>query len=308
MKLITAIINPIAGKGHALRLWEALLPELKKIAERVEYRLSSQVEDVGMLVRLLLSDAPDYLLVIGGDGTLSQAVNAMIVGDQLLSKDTCLAYYNSGSAGDYIRQFPKQTLPEFLQRLKYHQTVKTNIGKIYKANNQIHYFINIASCGISATIADNTKHSNWLKKLGGGANYFFHALIGLIKYQYKIQNARIHIDNELYMSKVNLMLLAVCNGQYFGGKMHVAPMAKPDDGLLDVVIFHDFTLLSALTRLVKIYFGSHINDERVRYIQAKSVEVEMLDKSSLLIEADGEPAGQLPARFEIWDELIDILI
>ncbi|QDP72229.1 diacylglycerol kinase family lipid kinase [Legionella israelensis] len=302
---IAVVINPIAGKGKGRKIWQAMSAGLHALFDNVDYRMSNHVDDIKLLTQSLLEEKPDYLLVIGGDGTLSSALNGLISTDKWRVSKTLLAYFNAGSGGDYARQFPIQRVTEFLDRLKHHQQINTNVGKIVFANESVHYFINVASCGFSAYVAQLTQKSTWLKKLGGRVNYFLHALMGLMKYSQT--RVRVSIDN-YFSREFNLLLMAVCNGQYFGGQMHVAPMAKVDDALLDVAIFHDFNKSSAVLKLRKIYSGKHILEPNVHYLQAKKVRIESLDSKPLFVEADGELVGQTPVSFELLNHPVGIIL
>ncbi|MGL6028218.1 MAG: diacylglycerol/lipid kinase family protein [Legionella sp.] len=124
---------------------------------------------------------------------------------------------------------------------------------------------------------------------------------------YQRSNVRIQLD-DLPSFECSMLMLAVCNGQYFGGRMHVAPMAKIDDDLLDVVLFRDFTLFDALFKFRKIYTGGHLLDKNVHYVQAKKVVIEPLERRKVKIEADGEVIGSLPVTFELIKTHISIII
>lgn len=302
---IAVVVNPISGRGQGEKIWRSMSAGLHALFDEVDYRMSNQVHDAKLLTQTLLEKKPNYLLVIGGDGTLSGAINGMIWADKLRAPKTLLAYFNAGSGGDYARQFSRQRVTEFLDRLQHHQSIQTNIGKIVFSDQSTHYFINEASCGFSAYVAELTQKSTWLKRLGGRTNYFLQSLMGLMKYNKS--KVRIHIDN-YFSSEFNLLLMAVCNGRYFGGHMDVAPMAKVDDGLLDVVIFHDFNKFSSIFKLRKIYSGKHLLESNVHYLQAKKVSIEAVDTRMLSVEADGELAGQLPASFELLADSIRLIL
>lgn len=305
MTRLAVVINPIAGGGKAKKIWQAMSPGLTALFDQIDSRISNNMDDLIHLTRQLLEDKPDYFLVIGGDGTLNNAMNGMIQNDELISPKTVIAFYNAGSGGDYARQFHKQEMMEFFQHLKHKQSIESNVGKLVFADGSVRYFINIASCGLSGYIAQLTQHSRWLKKLGGTANYFLHSVIGLLRY--KSTKVRIQLD-EHQVIESHLLLMAVCNGQFFGGRMHVAPMAKVNDDLLDVVIFQNFTKWSAITKLMKIYSGRHILDKNIHYIQAKKISVEPLKNETIAVETDGECVGNLPATFELLPYSIKLVV
>ncbi|KTD16588.1 diacylglycerol/lipid kinase family protein [Legionella jordanis] len=305
MSSIAVIINPISGGGRGKKIWNILLPGLRALFERIDYRMCNKVDDMVQLTRILLQNNPDYFLIIGGDGSLSQAVNGLYSQDQLLSPKTTYAYFNSGCGGDFASQFPPQKVTEFLDRLVHKKTVETNIGKITFSNKRIRYFINIASCGLSAHVVEQSSHSKWLKKLGGPINYFVNALLGLLTY--KLTPVKIQLDdNEPFES--NIFLIAICNGQYFGGGMHVSPTAKFNDDLLDVVIFQNFTRLSAMIKLRKVYSGRHLLEKKVHYVQAKKIKVTAMNNFNLAVEADGELIGRLTASFALLPEKLKLVV
>lgn len=302
---IAVVINPIAGDGAGKKAWRVLKPGLHALSDNIVFRMSNRVDDLPSITRDLLAGNPDYLLVIGGDGTLSNVLNGLMDHDKLIRPQTRLAFFNVGSGGDFARQFPKQNITEFLDRLSHNQFVTTNIGKITFINQPVRYFINIASCGISGYVVRATSKSKWLRKLGGAFNYLVHSIIAILAYNKSA--VRIQIDDALPF-ECSMLLMAVCNGQYFGGSMHVAPMAKFDDGLFDVMLFQDFSKLDALFKIRKIYSGSHMQEPNVHYIQAKKVRIESLEKRSIRMEADGESVGILPATFEMLDDMVKIIV
>lgn len=305
MSKIAVIINPIAGGGQGEKSWQVLEPGLKAIFDEIVYRMSNRVDDLTVMTESLLVEKPDYLLIIGGDGTLNHVLNGLMENDRLRSPGTKVAFFNTGCGGDFIRQFPEQKVTEFLDRLSHNQSIETNVCKISFPDKSLRYYINISSCGMSGYVVAATAKSKWLKKLGGTVNYLIHSLIALIRY--RKSTVRIQIDDALPF-ECPLLLAAVCNGQYFGGRMHVAPMAKVNDGLLDVVLFQNFTKLEALIKMRKIYSGAHLLDENVHYLQAKKVRIESLESQRIKIEADGESVGILPAVFEVIGGTIPLIV
>lgn len=302
---IAVIVNPVSGGGRGRKVWQILSPALRALFDEVECRLSNKVDDLIQMTRSLLAGKPDYFLVIGGDGTLSHVLNGWVDKDRFLAPSMPLAYYNAGCGGDFARQFPEQHITDFLERLKNRTAHPVNIGKITFSDDSVHYFINIASCGMSALVAAKTQQSKWLKKLGGGINYFVHSLSGLFRYESLPVSIQID-ENPAFNCK--MLMMAICNGQYFGGRMHVAPLAKVDDDLLDVVIFHDFTRLSAMFKLRKIYSGNHLLESKVHYVQAKKICIESRIDSPIFVEADGEGVGKIPVCFELLADKVAIIL
>ncbi|WP_241480475.1 diacylglycerol/lipid kinase family protein [Legionella norrlandica] len=129
MSKIAVVINPIAGGGRGKKVWRVLKPGLHAIFDHIIYRMSNRIDDLEVITVQLLAEKPDRLLIIGGDGTLNHVLNGLIDKDKLRSSQTKIAFFNAGCGGDFIRQFTKQNVTEFLDRLSHNQFINCNIGK-----------------------------------------------------------------------------------------------------------------------------------------------------------------------------------
>lgn len=305
MSRIAVLVNPGSGYGLSKRVWYELKPELELLFDTLEVKISTEVHDLVPMTRQLLSQDPDVFLVIGGDGTLSQALNGIIELDHLVNPRTEIAFFNAGTCGDFIKMFSQQSMNDFLDRLTRRQSVKINIGTVRFQAKKVHYFINAATCGMSGSIVISLERHSWLKKCFGSLSYLLYTLFNIFTYS----NADVRItveDNPSYECK--LLMMAVCNGQFFGGHMHVAPKAKIDDDLLDVLFFRNFTKLKALFQLHTIYTARHVLNKNIQYIQAKKVAVESINNKVIQVEADGESIGQLPATFELLADKLSVIV
>src|SRR5262249_948393 len=97
-------------------------------------------------------------------------------------------------------------------------------------------------------------------------------------------------------------VIAVCNGRYFGGGMHVAPMAKPDDGRLEVVAMDAPSRLGFSLYSQKIYDGSHVRERGTTHFACEAIDLSLENPDAadrFRSDADGEQLGGLPARAEI---------
>ena len=85
----------------------------------------------------------------------------------------------------------------------------------------------------------------------------------------------------------------VANGQWHGGGMRLAPEAKFDDGLFDVVLIGNISKLDFVTTSPKLYKGGHVHHPRVDVIRTPWLEVEAAEP--LPVELEGEPVGTTPS-------------
>jgi diacylglycerol kinase family enzyme len=119
---------------------------------------------------------------------------------------------------------------------------------------------------------------------------------------------RIRIDGG-FDQIATISTVAIANGQYFGGGMRVAPAAKPDDGLFEVIVMGGAPKGQAMAELKLLYTGGHVDRPHVRCLRARKVvaaPVAQTRGKSVLIELDGENVGRLPATFDILPGVLNL--
>ena len=162
----------------------------------------------------------------GGDGTINAVANALI-GNGKSKPDVELGIFPLGTANDFARGLglPLDNLNECLRIACTRESRPIDVGKMNK-----HFFINVASAGFGAEITATTPVQ--LKKaLGGGA----YTLMGMMKaLNMTPYTGRLLIPGEEPISG-SMLFMAVGNNHFAGGGFDVAPNAKLDDGLLDLV-------------------------------------------------------------------------
>jgi diacylglycerol kinase family enzyme len=102
--------------------------------------------------------------------------------------------------------------------------------------------------------------------------------------------------------------LSVCNGRYFGGGMMVAPDARMDDGLFDVVIWKGFGITDFVVKKPMLYAGTHVKLPNTRVFRARTVEIEAAPGEDVPLDVDGEAPGELPAKFTVIPKALRIRV
>jgi len=155
----------------------------------------------------------------------------------------------------------------------------------------------VASFGLSGAAARAVNRLTFAKRLGGKFAFQWGVLKAL--FRYRSQDVRIQVD-DVFDEVVNITAAAVCNGQYFGSAMHIAPDAKPDDGLLDVLILENAGFIGTLRLVGLSYRGEHLSNPRVTALKGRKVTALPVNGAKdVLLDVDGEAPGRLPATFEI---------
>jgi diacylglycerol kinase family enzyme len=157
---------------------------------------------------------------------------------------------------------------------------------------------------MSGDVMHRINRATRIKRYGGRFAYTWGSLVSL--FQYKSKPVRLKVDN-VFDDVVTVSTCAVCNGQFFGGGMRVAPDALPDDGLLDVIMIGDAPRGQILKSMNAIYTGQHVSSAHVKVYRGKSIiatPVEATGGEPVFIEVDGETPGKLPAMFEVMPKAL----
>jgi diacylglycerol kinase family enzyme len=153
------------------------------------------------------------------------------------------------------------------------------------------YFVNFAGAGISGAIADRANRTT--KALGGRLSFLW-ATVAVFS-RWKASDMTLEIDGETRHARLHEAL--AMNGDYTAGGMWIAPDARADDGLLDVVLIGDFSKTEFVGTFPKIYRGRHVSHAKVEIVRARDVRVTAA--TPLPVVLDGEQPGTTPVRFEI---------
>ena len=153
------------------------------------------------------------------------------------------------------------------------------------------FFANVGSVGMSGAVA---QRANGMSKAFGGRLTFFYALTRVFL-GWQNTDVTVRVDGVERHGRMHDVIVA--NGVWHGGGMMLAPGAKPDDGLFDVVLIGDVSKLDFVTTAPKIYKGRHVAHPKVEVLRGARVEVDAAEH--LPLEVEGEQPGTTPALFEV---------
>ena len=107
--------------------------------------------------------------------------------------------------------------------------------------------------------------------------------------------------------RLRIAEFCVANARYYGGGMKIAPEAKVEDGLFDVITIGDASSFRILANAPRLYLGAHLSMNEVTHALAKQIVARPLKKDELVrVELDGEVVGRLPATFEIMPRALRV--
>ena len=292
------IINPSSSSGKHKTLWREIKEQLEK--EEINYKIAAtkKTGDAKRLAReasLQVSETnPCTIVAIGGDGTVNEVVNGLI-----LSPFLSFGYIPTGSGNDLARGLglSKEPLEALAFILHPKEKKAVRIGKIVTKDNEEEEgekrrFIISSGAGFDAAVCHHSiqsKIKNMLNFLHfGKLTYLFTALKLLMKYPYT--KAELVLDNQNRKEYQRGILFSVfMNTRYEGGGFLFCPEAEPCDDFLDICLVEKLPKLMILCVLPTAFFGKHVIFKKMVHIERCKKAVLTMEEA-VPIHTDGEKA------------------
>lgn len=303
MRLCVAI-NPNSATGRSAQYQERLRTVLNEYPVEVTWVLAtSQHHSVKEMREAVQRGDIDALIVAGGDGTVHSAVNAL--GDTRVP----LGIIATGSGNDIAREFrfPSHALEDSL-----HQIMGALFARRWRdvdvmeisTKTETHRALAVVSVGLDADVNVRTNRLSWPS---GNLRYLRGIVQGLR--EYSPYGASLVIDGK--RASGSLTIASIANTRYFGGGFCIAPAARPDDGLLNVVIIRGLSLGEFGSLLPKLVARTHLRDPRAHEIRAREIVISdsLFHGARLpMIMADGEEICHAPATVRVVPHALRLLI
>jgi len=307
MNRITTIVNPTSASGKTGREWHKIDSIMRGIfGHKFETCFTEGRNHATEITRECLARGTESVVVVGGDGTVNEVVNGFFIDDHPVNPTAALGIISCGTGKDFVRTLGVPPEPQAAVEMIANRKVRVcDVGKVscmdFDGITHQRYFVNVADLGFGAEVAERVNKSS--KALGGFLTFYLGLVTTLITYKNK--KIRYTVDDqapeELQVNSIN-----IANGRWFGGGMQIAPEAQIDDGLFDIVIIQALGPLGVLTNTPRLYNGTIKEHPKVKYLKGKKIVVETEDR--VLLEADGEQPGILPATFEILPKALNIIV
>ncbi|MFO7951860.1 MAG: diacylglycerol kinase family lipid kinase [Bacillota bacterium] len=303
-KKTAVVVNPLAGNGKAGRCWPDIAKAFEQEGIPIVFKFTQKAGDATAYARSYLQEGYNLIVAVGGDGTANEVINGFFEHGQAINREAAVAFISTGSGSDLNRTLG--TPKNFAGMVKHIASApvrSVDLGKVTYTNNrgikELSYFINVAGLGLDGDTAGRVNRTS--KKMGGFFSFFWATVISLILYRNQHMSITVD-DNLLYDGPVTVVVAA--NGRYFGGGMKIAPWARMDDGLFDLVILHNLSKMELLLNLPSVYQGGHVNNPKITFLQGKSVKIS--SKGHALLNLDGEQPGKAPVEMQIMPLALNI--
>jgi diacylglycerol kinase (ATP) len=306
------IVNPRSASGATRDRWSAIASDIRTHFGPFSVRFTKHSGHATELAREAAANGVRFIIACGGDGTINEIANGILESGE----DIELGILPSGTGGDFRRtlDIPHGTR-EAARALKTGETRLVDVGRVTFNDDRdkavSRYFLNVSSVGLAASIIERVKEgsgASWLPiaSLRGKASFAISTLQEVVGLEYFTIRVRIDDDDECSLNTVNF---CVANARYFGGGMMVAPDARLDDGLFDVVNIGDLGTLKILLNAHTLYRGTHTRLSAVKTRRAKRIEIRAAEPGQeIRLETDGELPGKLPAVYDILPKALKVRV
>ena len=298
------VVNPRSGGGRTGQVLGDLRATIERALGEVDVAVTERPQHGIELAERGVSEGRSLIIAVGGDGTFSEIVDGVMRSG---GAGAChVALIGQGTGGDFRKTLGiEHRLDRYLEAIASGRTRTVDVGKAtfrdtakQGGSRLERYFVNILSAGMGGLVDQYVATGS--RALGPTAAYFVASTKALLRA--RAGQLVCHVDGLAVPVRLRSYMIAICNGQYFGSGMHVAPMAKVDDGVFEVVSMDAPSKLAFAAFSQKIYKGDHLRSEHVRHFSCKRITVELENEDArdrFLLDVDGEPIGGLPLEIEV---------
>jgi diacylglycerol kinase (ATP) len=286
---IVLLTNPVSGRGMARRTAAIVVPRLTEAGfhvRQVEGRDASETED---LARQAVADGVESLVVVGGDGLVHLAVQA------LAHSDTALGVVPAGTGNDAARMLG---VPRTDPQRAADVVVASRVRTIDLARTGGRRFLCVLSAGFDAIVNERANAMRWPR---GQMRYNLATLAELRVF--RPIDYTLDLDGDV--RRVRAMMVAVGNGPSFGGGLRITEGASVTDGLLDVVFFHPISKPDLVRTYPTLFNATHRDHPAFEHHRVRTVSIAA---AGITAYADGERRGPLPLTVTAEPAALKVLV
>ncbi|MBU0717214.1 MAG: diacylglycerol kinase family lipid kinase [Planctomycetes bacterium] len=277
---ITAIVNQVSGRRPVLSTVREIARLVQDCGAHFEVVTTQGCGHATDLAAQLPSDC-DAVLVVGGDGTVSEVING------LAGRRTPVVILRTGTANLLARTLAMPTdasrIAETLLRgSPYHCDVGIVNGE---------RFIAVVGVGFDAECVQRLAQTR--RGHVGYADYFWP--IWRSFWEHRFPPLQIDVDGEMLFEGRGLAMVSLI--KTYGGRLHLFPEAQVDDGLLDLLIFSCKSRWELAAHAVWAILRRHIGRPGVIYRQCRSVHIKSTE--IVPVQVDGNVGGTLPVECSV---------
>jgi len=294
---VSLVINPAAGRGRAGRRISRIEEIFSAAGIGIEVCESRAVGDLEEQVFTKVSDGAKKIIVAGGDGSIHEAVNGIMRADGRAR----LGVIPSGTGNDFAKACAIPLDWEHAAKLLTERLKEDAIWRcvdVGRMNDR--YFANGAGIGFDAKVTKVARSYSW--PIGD-----FVYLLAIFRCMVDgLSTPDVEITADELQWRGPLTLANISNGAWIGGMFHIAPMAKNNDGNLELLIAAPVSRLRILSLLPKLIRGTHMGEQEISHASVRRLRINA--SAPVPSHLDGE-VGAFEQNYdiEIFPSALDLL-
>lgn len=316
-----AVVNVFAASRKAGSIWKKAAVKLEQAGIDYKARFTGGEYNATELSRIAASNGYRRFIAVGGDGTIHDVLNGIAeyvystADESVKFSDFTMAVIPVGSGNDWVKSagvardvasavdqiVAGKVGRQDVVRVSVYDPDDADLNKIVAES----YMANIGGIGLDARVCEivNRKKEQGFR----GKKLYVSALLYCIKHRVPV-HARVICDgNEVFRGKYLSMAFGI--GRYSGGGMRQTSLAVMDDGLLDVTVIPDISLLRIAKEVPRLFTGTFHKVSVLTQARCRSVVI-LPDSGSDAepVEVDGEVIGRAPVRMDVLEDQLNIIV
>ena len=286
MKFIITV-NPHGGKKLGPRLLNRVKPlfEAKGIELFVvETTFAGHAKELANQLNITEYDG---FIGIGGDGTLHEIINGMLSRHD--GRKIPIGIIPGGSGNSYMHDLQLTDPLKAAKAIINEKTRALDTAKV-EVNHIIKYSNNMIGWGLVTDVGNQAEHFRWL----GTNRYTILSVVEVLRH--KSRPAALIMDDKKIEDEFTFII--ACNSIHVGKGMKMAPKARLDDGLIDLIVIRSGVSRTRLLQVLpKLFDGSHINEPELEYYQTS--QFSLIPETDEILNIDGEIMGSTPIQVNV---------
>ncbi|MFD7242179.1 diacylglycerol/lipid kinase family protein [Streptomyces massasporeus] len=292
MRQFTAVVNPTAGGATSAAALLKVARLLREAGAELETEYSRSLAHARELARHA-GERGRVVLAVGGDGITGS------IGGALSGTGALFGMVPAGRGNDFARALGLPGDPDGVARVLLHGTPRA-VDTI-EVTSSVHAGTVVLGSVYAGVDALANLHANRSRLLRGSASYYAGALRAISTW--RPVGYRITVDGQEHTCTGYTVVAA--NSSYYGSARRIAPEARLDDGLLDVVMIRDAPRRLFFALMKELDTGAHIHRPQVRVLRGREIRIEA--DRDLPYGADGEIEAALPVTARVLPGALRVL-
>jgi len=284
---ILLINNPQAGHGRGRELLPRIEGRFQFHGCELDLRLTEHSGHGISLTREADLSRYDAVVAAGGDGTLYEVVTGYYRNPSQNKPPVGIIPAGTGNA--FVREMDLKgsDWEKAVDTIVRGETRAVDVAR-FITQDEVHHSLNILGVGFVSDVSETSEH---LKFLGT------HAYLAAVFYRLlSLRTYPLRLTFDGHSESVDACFAVVSNSRYTGTDFFIAPRAKMDDGLLDLVVLKKISRRRIIQMFRTIYSGTHIREPEVAYHQARKITIDT--ETPRVLNVDGEVFGRTPVEIE----------